>query len=93
MSKKTFHDQGPAYDTFLAEMRRLCTYLIDANGNNWAAEQLGISIKGVEALLWKDEWSAHRTLLIAERLKVFSAESANKIEESDFVEHPLLGQV
>jgi hypothetical protein len=53
---------------------------IDEHGFEWAAANLKMSVPGVEAVLWKREWTAAMALHLAGLLGVLTERDVDKLE-------------
>ena len=56
---------------------------IDCHGHEWAAAHLHMSVPGVEAVLWKREWSAGAALHFAGLLGVLTDGDIDKLEAAE----------
>ncbi len=54
---------------------------IRKNGRKWAAAQLQISEPGVDAMLWKPDWSIGKAVHVAGLLDVLTNADLDKLEE------------
>lgn len=57
---------------FVAILRKHAEALIERNGKEWAAEKLGISVCGVETMLWRTVWTAAAAVHAASCLGLLS---------------------
>lgn len=79
-----FHDDlTPVGERFVALLRRRAETVIAARGPAWAAEQLGIAVSGVEALVWDRHWSANEAIHVAGRLGVLTDSDVEALAERD----------
>jgi hypothetical protein len=59
-------------DRLVALLRERAERAIDEFGAAWAAEQLDISVSGVETLRWRKHWSVEKAVHVASCLGVLT---------------------
>jgi hypothetical protein len=59
---------------------------VQENGREWAASQLNMSAPGVDAVLWRTEWSVDTAVHVAGLLGVLTSADLDRLEEPG-IEH------
>lgn len=70
----------PVETRLSAMLRARVEGAVAIRGKDWAAERLGISARGVDAILWRTEWPADVTVHVASVLGVLTDDDLDRLE-------------
>lgn len=75
-------DAPEAEILMIALLRRRIEAAIDERGEEWAAQRLHISRPGVEAIMWRRNWSIETAVRTAGRLGVLSRSDVETLADA-----------